>query len=379
MIFVAADRDGQTVRYRDTKRYLWFLSVIYPALPGLCSLMLLTGGHVFWAFVPLITGYVVIPLLDLAIGEDRSNPPEAVVEALSSDNYYRVLLYLSIPVFYGSFFMVAWALGTVDLPLLAWLALAYIAGVTSGTALTVGHELGHKHSRLDRFAAKLINGLTGYGHFCIEHNQGHHVAVATPEDPASARYNENLYAFALRELSGTAKRGWALEKRRLEKKGYSFWSWRNDILQGYAISASIALAVIVMFGWIMVPFLILHHLVGWFQLTMANYVEHYGLLRAKRPNGRYVPCEPVHSWNTNHTVSNLLLFHLQRHSDHHANPLRPYQSLRNFDELPRLPSGYPGCFVLATFPPLWFSVMNPRVVAWAGSDHKLINHGPAGA
>jgi alkane 1-monooxygenase len=199
--------------------------------------------------------------------------------------------------------------------------------------------------------------------------------VATPEDPTSARWNESLYAFALRELPATALIAWDMERKRLARKGLPFWHWRNDLLQGYAITLSFAVILIVFLGWVMIPFLLLHHGFGWFQLTMANYIEHYGLLREKKDNGRYVPCEPIHSWNTNHIVSNLLLFHLQRHSDHHANPMRPYQALRNFGELPRLPSGYPGCFGLALFPPLWFKVMNPKVLEWTGGDMKLINTG----
>ncbi|MCI5043121.1 MAG: alkane 1-monooxygenase, partial [Aquisalinus sp.] len=65
----------------------------------------------------------------------------------------------------------------------------------------------------------------------------------------------------------------------------------------------------------------------------------------------------------------------QRHSDHHANPSRPYQSLRNFDDLPTLPTGYPGCFGLAMFPSLWFKIMNPKVLAWAGGDMSKVNTG----
>ena len=146
------------------------------------------------------------------------------------------------------------------------------------------------------------------------------------------------------------------------------------ILQGYAITLAIAAALLTAFGWIMLPFLAIHHVVAWLQLTFANYVEHYGLLREKKANGRYMPCQPRHSWNTNHIVSNLLLFHLQRHSDHHANPLRPYQTLRNFDELPRLPSGYPGSFAMAAVPPVWFRIMNPKVLAWSGGDITRTNH-----
>jgi len=375
MIFVAQNSDGGTTRYVDKKRYLWFLSVFAPAIPGICAVMLLSGGSLFWAAAPLFYYYIVIPVLDMIIGEDTSNPPEEIVEQLSSDGYYRSLLHLSIPIFYFTFFATAIAIGTLGLPVWAFITLTLSAAVAGGSGLTVGHELGHKHNKLDRLGAKIITSLAGYSHFCIEHNQGHHVMVATPEDPTSARWNENLYSFALRELPATATIAWNMERKRLERKGLSFWHWSNDLLQGYAITLTIAVVLIATFGWTMLPFLLLHHAFGWFQLTLANYVEHYGLLREKKENGKYVPCEPIHSWNTNHIVSNLLLFHLQRHSDHHANPMRPYQALRNFDELPRLPSGYPGSFVLALIPPLWFKVMNPKVLEWTDGDMTRINTG----
>jgi len=116
---------------------------------------------------------------------------------------------------------------------------------------------------------------------------------------------------------------------------------------------------------------------GAFQLTSANYVEHYGLLRRRGPDGRVEPCQPHHSWNSNHLVSNLVVFQLQRHSDHHAHPARSYQTLRDFPDLPRLPSGYFGMFLLAYVPPLWFRVMDPRVVAAAGGRADRINLLPA--
>ncbi len=375
MIFVAEDKDGDEIRFVDKKRYLWILSVLAPIIPGICAVLLLAGGSLFWALAPLLYYYLFMPLLDMIVGEDPTNPPEEIVEELSNDGYYRFLLHLSIPVFYFTFLAAAIAVGTLDLPIWAFITLTLSAGIASGSALTVGHELGHKQNALDQLGAKIITSLTGYAHFCIEHNKGHHVMVSTPEDPTSARWNETLYKFALRELPATATIAWDLERKRLERKGFSFWHWRNDLLQGYAIAFAFAFVLIALLGWIMIPFLLLHHSFGWFQLTMANYVEHYGLLREKKDNGRYVPCEPIHSWNTNHIVSNLLLFHLQRHSDHHANPMRPYQALRNFDELPRLPSGYPGTFVLALFPPIWFKVMNPKVLEWTDGDMERINTG----
>jgi alkane 1-monooxygenase len=189
------------------------------------------------------------------------------------------------------------------------------------------------------------------------------VLVATPEDPASSQLGESIYAFALREIPGTFVRGWNLEKTRLNRQGKATWSRHNNILQSYLMSAVLQGTLIYLFGWIMLPFLAVHNVWAWFQLTSANYIEHYGLLRAKNRDGRYERCQPHHSWNANYVMSNLALFHLQRHSDHHASPMRRYQSLRNFDDIPELPNGYYGMFVLAYIPWLWFRVMDRRVLA----------------
>ncbi len=100
------------------------------------------------------------------------------------------------------------------------------------------------------------------------------------------------------------------------------------------------------------------------------------MLRQRRADGRYEVCQPKHSWNSNHIFSNWVLFHLQRHADHHAHPLRRYQSLRNFEDLPRLPCGYFGMFLLAYIPPLWAVVMNPRLLALVENDAQRINFAP---
>ena len=376
MIFVSQTREGDQIEYRDTKRYLWFLSFLIPFYTiGAVAWYVLVEPNPWLPLVPLFLSYLVTPVLDTIVGEDNTNPPEEVVEEMAEDQYYRVLLHISVALYWAAFLVSAWFVGTQQLPFWVTIAMALSAGFSSGTAITVGHELGHKPGRIDRWGAKLALALSGYAHFCIEHNKGHHTWAATPEDPASARFNESVYAFAAREIPGSFKRGLKHERERLERKGFSFWSIKNEIVQGWLITAVVAIALIALFGWIMVPFLLVHHSVAWYMLTQANYVEHYGLKRLKKPNGRYEPVQPHHSWNTNHMVSNLMLFHLQRHSDHHANPMRPYQSLRNFDDIPHLPSGYPGSFLLAAVPPLWRRVMNPKVLAWAGGDMDRVNTG----
>ncbi|MCK5326594.1 MAG: alkane 1-monooxygenase, partial [Woeseiaceae bacterium] len=272
----------------------------------------------------------------------------------------------------------AWYAATQQLSGWAVLALAVVAGLASGLAINTGHELGHKNSKLEKLLAKIVLAVAGYGHFTIGHNRGHHSDVSTPEDPASSRMGESIYKFAAREVPGAFLRAWSIEKDRLTRRGRSVWHPNNQILQSYALSVILWLALILAFGLIMVPFLVVHNLFAWWQLTSANYVEHYGLLRAKDADGKYERCEPHHSWNSNHIYSNLMLFHLERHSDHHAHPLRRYQSLRHYPDLPRLPNGYFGVYLLSYVPWLWFYVMDKRLLALphVQGDLDMVNIDP---
>lgn len=362
-VYTATDAAGRTLRWRDGKRLAWLLSVVYPLVPLVgVALHAYTGEPIMLA-VPLLIGYGLMPLLDALIGEDRNNPPEAVVAQLEADRYYRWLTWITVPLYFATLLICAWWAGTQALPWWALLILAYVAGVNAGMGLTTGHELGHKHNPIEQWLARLILAVPAYGHFTVEHGRGHHRWVSTPEDHASARMGESIYRFALRELPGGIRRAWQLESQRLVALGFSPWSRRNTMLQSYAVTALLQLGLIAAFGPVMIVFLAIHNLVAWWQLTSANYVEHYGLLRGKLPNGQYEVPQPHHSWNTNHLVTNLALFHLQRHSDHHANPSRRYQSLRHFEDLPQLPSGYFGMFTMACFPRWWFRVMDARLLA----------------
>ena len=134
-----------------------------------------------------------------------------------------------------------------------------------------------------------------------------------------------------------------------------------------------------MFGLAVLPYLLLQMVIGFPLLEVVNYLEHYGLLRQKRPDGRYERTRPEHSWNSNNVASNVLLYHLQRHSDHHANPTRRFQALRHFDEAPQLPTGYAGMILLALVPPLWRRVMDPRLIAPLRRRRDPREHPPAGA
>ena len=376
---VADDPVLGRVAFRDRKRWLWASSVIYPLIPFTGIVGHGLSGNLLWLLLPLVIGYIGGPILDAWLGEDQSNPPEAVVPQLEADRYYRWLTYAVVPLHFVALIGCAVWAGTQDLPLWAFLVLAYVAGTTSGLGINTGHELGHKHTPLEVWLAKLVLAVPAYGHFRIEHNRGHHRFVATPEDHASARMGESIYRFALRELPGGMRRAWTLESERLRRQGRSPWSVHNEMLHSYAITLALQGTLIGLFGWKMVAFLAIHNVVAWWQLTSANYVEHYGLLRAKGADGQYERCLPHHSWNANHTYTNLVLFQLERHSDHHANAARRYQALRHFPDLPQLPSGYFGMFPVAYVPWLWFKVMDPRLLALphVRGDFSRINVDPS--
>ena len=378
-VYVAEDAQGRRTEYRDRKRLAWALSVVYPLLPFLGIGLHAATGHPGWLALPLAITYIGGPLLDWWLGEDENNPPEAVVPQLEADRYYRWLTYAVVPLHYLTLIACAVWAATQPMPLWAQGVLAMVAGMTSGLGINTGHELGHKPTRLERWLAKLVLAVPAYGHFRVEHNRGHHFTVATPEDCASSRMGESIYRFARREIFGGMRRAWTLEAQRLAREGRGAWSPHNEILQSYAVTVALQGTLIALLGWIMVPFLLIHNVLAWWQLTSANYVEHYGLLRAKRADGSYEPPQPHHSWNANHTYTNLLLFQLERHSDHHANAGRRYQALRHFDDVPQLPNGYNGMFPLAYVPPLWFRVMDPRLLALkhVAGDLTRINIDPA--
>jgi alkane 1-monooxygenase len=355
--------NNKLIEYRDGKRWLWCFSLVLPLLPLVGVALYLATSSIVLLASPLLISYGVIPLLDWIWGEDSNNPPEEIVPQLEDDRFYRWLTWLAVPLHFITLVGVCWFIGTHDLSAGAVILLAVVTGLFSGLGINTGHELGHKKTRLEKNLAKWALAVPAYGHFCVEHNRGHHRHVATPEDPASARMGESIYRFMLREIPGAWRRGWAAEAKRLERKGLQRWSSSNVILQSYAISLVLQGSLIFAFGWVMIPFLAIHNVFAWFQLTSANYIEHYGLLRSKDANGRYERCQPHHSWNANHILSNVVLFQLERHSDHHANSHRRYQSLRNFEDIPQLPNGYFGSYLLAYFPWLWYRVMDPRLLA----------------
>jgi alkane 1-monooxygenase len=243
--------------------------------------------------------------------------------------------------------------------------------VTGGIGITVAHELGHKKSMLERLYGKILLMTVCYMHFYIEHNRGHHVLVATPDDPATARKNESFYKFWLRSVFKGYAHAWKLEEESLRRKGYVTWSSRNEMIRFAFLPVLFCGALTLVFSlflnrfpWEVPLFFFSQSFLAFSLLELVNYVEHYGIMRKEISPGKYERVNPLHSWNASHLLSNFFLFQLQRHSDHHAYAHKRYQVLDHYDQSPQLPFGYPTMILLALVPPVWFGMMNKRLEKW---------------
>jgi alkane 1-monooxygenase len=372
--------DLQPVRagWRDNKKFLWPLALLVPVLPFLSYALWYAGAGAWgWWLTPAVV-FGVIPVIDVLIGDDGQNVPDEVAKQLQEVRYYRWITFLFLPVQYASLILGCWVWTRGGLGVAGAAGLVFTLGIVNGLAINTAHELGHKRESVERWLSKIALAPAGYGHFYVEHNRGHHVRVATPEDPASARLGESFYAFWPRTVVGSFTSAWHLEMSRFRLRHKSPWTFRNNLFNAWAMTVVLFGGLLAVFGLHLLPFLLLQAVIGFSLLEVVNYLEHYGLCRQRTAAGRYEKVDPRHSWNSDRTVTNVFLFQLQRHSDHHANPLRRYQTLRSFDMSPQLPGGYASMIVVALLTPLWFRVMDRRVVAHYDGDLGLANvHPPA--
>ncbi|EME14715.1 alkane 1-monooxygenase [Rhodococcus triatomae] len=390
---IRAERETSPAEWRDRKRHLWLLGLVPPTAVFLAAALVWAFNQLGWTSVspvwwwigPILV-YGLLPVLDVFFGPDGQNPPDEVMERLENDRYYRWCTYAYIPFQLVSLVFACYLWTSDDLGwlgidgglgLVSKIGLALSIGVMGGIGINTAHELGHKKDDLERWLSKVTLAQTFYGHFYIEHNRGHHVRVSTPEDPASARFGETFWGFLPRSVWGSLRSSWELEKARLQRLDKGPWTIRNDVLNAWLMSVVLWGALVAGFGWEVLPFLVIQGIYGFSLLETVNYLEHYGLLRQKTASGRYERCTPEHSWNSDHICTNIFLYHLQRHSDHHANPTRRYQTLRSMDGAPNLPSGYASMITLAYFPPVWRRVMDNRVLDHYDGDITRVNVQPS--
>lgn len=229
--------------WSDPRRWRYLIGTLSPLMTLVPSqLVAPTGLTIFWWSAPFAI-FFALPLVDLISGEDRGNPPERAYRDLADDPFYRWCTYAFIPVQLLVLFVAGFLWSSPELSVLDRLGLATSIGFAGGVAINVAHELGHRLPH-ERLLAWIALAQSGYGHFNIEHNRGHHVRVATPEDNASARYGESFWAFFPRSSFGGFRSSCRIERARLARQGRPFVCTDNVILQGWAFSAVLLIALV---------------------------------------------------------------------------------------------------------------------------------------
>ena len=316
----------------------------------------------FFTYATPIYAFIFIPTLELIFKDvdSKEEYTKSEVQNKLSNTFFDILLYLNIPFVFGLLILGLFNLNQLELDLFETVGMVLSLGILLATnAINVGHELGHRKSFIERCLSKLLYLPCLYMHFYIEHNFGHHNNVATPKDPATAKFNQTVYSFWFTSVIGQYISAWRLQLQLLKIKNSRFFSFKNDMLYYTVFELAYLFVVYSFFGLYGLFLAVIIGILSFLFLETINYIEHYGLLRNKLPSGRYERVQSHHSWNSNHFIGRIVLYELTRHSDHHYKASKKYQILENKRESPQLPYGYPTSILLALVPWLWFSLVNP--------------------
>lgn len=332
------------------------------ALASLLPLVLFGAGVVWgggWGVAGLVYMTLLAALLDQINGLFLGDAPEGA-EFPAADALLVVLAVGALGLMPAAVWAVA---GESGLSAAARGVVFVGAGLWLGqVANPAAHELIHRPGRgLFRLGAVVYCWLL-FGHHTSAHRLVHHRHAASAQDPNTARSGEGYYAFLIRAWGGSFRRGWAAENA-LRQRGTAG-------LHPYAVYIGIAglclglgLAIAGIWGALAWAALAAH---VQSQLMLSDYVQHYGLVRAVRADGRLEPVSARHSWNAPHWFSSAFMLNAPRHSDHHAHPARPYPALRlpGAEDAPHLPWPLPLACMIALCPPLWKRAIRPHLRRW---------------
>lgn len=317
----------------------------------------LGGGAWHWLTIVLI--FVIGPVLDRLVGEDNLNVPPQLEARYEKSLYYRLTLWLYLPVQVALVLFSYHLIINTDMALYAQIGLALSMAVGVGFGATLAHELCHHPSRLDRFIGVQVLSLCGMANFLVYHNYGHHNVVATPEDPGSARYGESFWRFMPRNIGRKLVLSWQIEAQRLERLGKPWLSLHNLMIWLTLNELAWVVGLTWYFGPLALALFALQYAAPRLLLSVGDYLEHYGLSRRMLPGGEYEPPRAIHSWDDSYMLSNFLFTAVDRHADHHENSGRPFQILRVRHEAPRLPYGYLTMIFAAFVPSVWRRLVHP--------------------
>ena len=350
-------------------RFTTFPILIFAMTPIIAYLM--GGGLWYWS---TLIAFAICIILDPIVGDDPINAPAEMDQELEASVFYRVMLWLYIPVqFLITLFCYSLitntpmdmftVLGVSYHPLSTpeMIGLALSLGLVTAFGAAPGHELCHHGNAFDRFMGQALMTPISMADFYVYHNFHHHLHVATPLDPATSAYGENFWRFALRSTVLKSIVAWKVEAERLGRKGSSWLSLDNKMIKITIAQVSWFSLLAYLFGWIVVPLFFMQYFFPRLLLAAADFAEHYGLMRKQLEDGSYEKVRPEHAWDDSMIISSFFMCQIDRHSDHHTNVGRPYQILRVMENAPRLPLGYLNILFVAMVPSLWRKVMHPII------------------
>ena len=339
----------------DDLKYLFAYTIPLSTLLAIFSEGILTFATPIYAFI-------FIPFLEIIMKDYDTKYDEDQKKKRLSNRIFDILLYLNIPFVFILLFFGLNKLTGNSLIIIEKVGIVSSLGILLATnAINVAHELGHRISRAERTLSKILLIPCLYMHFYLEHNFGHHKNVATPEDPATSKFNQSVYHFWITSVFNQFVNAWKIQKEILKRSEKSFISFQNDMIWYMIIQSAYLYLVFMFFGVYGLFYAVIVGIQSFLFLETINYIEHYGLVRKKLSSGRYERVQTHHSWNSNHIIGRIVLYELTRHSDHHFKSSKKYQILENKKDSPQLPYGYPTSILLALIPPLWFKIINPRI------------------
>ncbi len=307
--------------------------------------------------------FVIAPIIECfipAVPKFHSADQCAVLK--SKAWWFDLLLYSFLPIVYLVVFYFLFRLNQEEFSLLEKLGLTVNVGIFLGVCgINVAHEIGHRAGRLNSIAASLLLLPSMYMHFTMSHNHWHHRYVSTGKDPSTARAGESIFSFWFRSIVGVFSKAWIIQRQILRKRDKGFFSFDNTMMLQICVQIFWLVGLIYLFTFDAVVWLMVASVLSILLLESINYIEHYGLSRAKLENGNFERVVPRHSWNSDHWIGRTLLFELTLHPDHHMKASTPYYLLESKADAPQLVTGYPGSILLALIPPLWFKIMDPLI------------------
>jgi alkane 1-monooxygenase len=321
-------------------------------VPGLITLW---GNGIggAWAWSNVVFVLVVVNCLEWIMGHQRNN------EAVNGSALPDFFVMMAIPMVLAGIVTLLWGTCSGMLKGSDLVGAVLSTGFSSGSmGIVAAHEMIHRKKAAWKRAGDFLLFLVMNAYFAIDHLRVHHRHVATSLDHASARYGEHFYRFLIRSIRGQFMQSLELEAERLRLKGQLPYGPENAIIRNSVLHIGLSVSLIMIYPMLGIVFAGQAFFAN-ILLEYTNYIEHYGLERTENERVR-----AHHSWQSDKPFSRFMLYDLSRHADHHLYGGKPYFQLKTHEDGPTLPGGYAGLIVPVLIPPLWFTMIHPKIKAF---------------